>query len=185
MATCCRIASTKDEVCSSDRATACQRTARPGPLHRLKRATGVGGLPSQAALTPAPDTNIPIYLVSRRFPAANSMAPTHRAAPASRSRRRSTMAIKRQQDPRAAESRVSRAREGLRVLERTVLLSAAAIYMDYLRDAAIVEVQRNIRGFPNRRRSRPAAARFKSSSRRRPASAGDRIIFRAGTPNEE
>jgi hypothetical protein len=96
------------------------------------------------------------------------------------------MAIKRQQDPRAAESRVvSGAREGPRVLERTVLLSAAAIYMDYLRDAAIVEVQRNIRGFPNRRRSRPAAARFKSSSRRRPASAGDRIIFRAGTPNEE
>jgi len=29
------------------------------------------------------------------------------------------------------------------VLEQTVLLSAATIYMDYLRDAAIVEVDRN------------------------------------------
>ncbi len=44
---------------------------------------------------------------------------------------------------RAAESQVSAAREGLRVLEQSVLLAAATIYMDYLRDAAIVEVQRN------------------------------------------
>jgi outer membrane protein len=44
---------------------------------------------------------------------------------------------------RAAESQVSGAREGLRVLEEAVLLSAATIYMDYLRDAAIVEVQRS------------------------------------------
>jgi outer membrane protein len=44
---------------------------------------------------------------------------------------------------RAAESQVSAAREGLRVLEQTVLLAAATIYMDYLRDAAIVEVQRS------------------------------------------
>ena len=44
---------------------------------------------------------------------------------------------------RAAESQVSGAREGLRVLEQTVLLAAATIYMDYLRDAAIVEVQRS------------------------------------------
>jgi outer membrane protein len=44
---------------------------------------------------------------------------------------------------RAAESQVSAAREALRVLEQAVLLSAATIYMDYLRDAAIVEVQRN------------------------------------------
>src|SRR6266481_7905943 len=47
---------------------------------------------------------------------------------------------------RAAESQVSGAREALRVLEQSVLLSAATIYMDYLRDAAIVEVQRtNVR----------------------------------------
>src|ERR1700723_4477105 len=47
---------------------------------------------------------------------------------------------------RAAESQVSGAREGLRVLEQTVLLSAATIYMDYLRDSAIVEVnQSNVR----------------------------------------
>src|ERR1700721_2178262 len=44
---------------------------------------------------------------------------------------------------RAAESQVSGAREALRVLEQTMLLSAATIYMDYLRDAAIVEVQRS------------------------------------------
>jgi outer membrane protein len=44
---------------------------------------------------------------------------------------------------RAAESQVSGSREGLRVLEQSVLLAAATIYMDYLRDAAIVEVQRS------------------------------------------
>ena len=44
---------------------------------------------------------------------------------------------------RAAESSVSGAREGLRVLEQTVLLNAATIYMDYLRDSAIVEVQKS------------------------------------------
>jgi outer membrane protein len=44
---------------------------------------------------------------------------------------------------RVAESQVSGAREGLRVLEQSVLLSAATIYMDYLRDAAIVEVQKS------------------------------------------
>lgn len=44
---------------------------------------------------------------------------------------------------RAAESQVSGAREGLRVLEQTVLFNAASIYMDYLRDAAILEVQRS------------------------------------------
>lgn len=47
---------------------------------------------------------------------------------------------------RAAESQVSAAREGLRVLEQSVLLSAATIYMDYLRDSATLEVQRtNVR----------------------------------------
>jgi outer membrane protein len=35
------------------------------------------------------------------------------------------------------------AREGLRVLEQNVLLSAATIYMDYLRDSAIVEVYKS------------------------------------------
>ena len=44
---------------------------------------------------------------------------------------------------RAAESQVSGAREGLRFLEQSVLLQAATIYMDYLRDSAIVEVQRS------------------------------------------
>jgi len=44
---------------------------------------------------------------------------------------------------RAQESSVSGAREALRSLEGSVLLSAATIYMDYLRDAATVEVQRS------------------------------------------
>src|ERR1700688_2416864 len=44
---------------------------------------------------------------------------------------------------RAAESQVSGSREALRVLEQSILLAAATIYMDYLRDAAIVEVQRS------------------------------------------
>ena len=44
---------------------------------------------------------------------------------------------------RAAESQVSGAREAMRALESTVLLSAATIYMDYLRDSAIVEVQKS------------------------------------------
>ncbi|MET4804691.1 TolC family outer membrane protein [Bradyrhizobium sp. LB11.1] len=44
---------------------------------------------------------------------------------------------------RAAESQVSGSREALRVLEQTVLLQAATVYMDYLRDAATLEVQRS------------------------------------------
>lgn len=44
---------------------------------------------------------------------------------------------------RVAESQVSGAREALRGLEQAVLLSGATIYMDYLRDSAIVEVQRS------------------------------------------
>jgi outer membrane protein len=44
---------------------------------------------------------------------------------------------------RAAESQVSSAREGLRVLEQTVLLNGATAYMDVLRDTANLEVQRS------------------------------------------
>ena len=44
---------------------------------------------------------------------------------------------------RLAEGQVSSAREALRVLEQTVLLNAATVYMDMLRDTAIVEVQRS------------------------------------------
>src|SRR5262245_419214 len=43
---------------------------------------------------------------------------------------------------RAAESQVSSAREGLRVMEQTVLLTGATAYMDVLRDTANLEVQR-------------------------------------------
>src|SRR5581483_10351283 len=42
---------------------------------------------------------------------------------------------------RAAEGQVSSAREALRVIEQTILLNAATVYMDYLRDSAIVAVQ--------------------------------------------
>ncbi len=44
---------------------------------------------------------------------------------------------------RLAEGQVSSAREALRVLEQTVLLNAATVYMDMLRDTAIVDVQRS------------------------------------------
>ncbi|MGJ4947377.1 TolC family outer membrane protein [Bradyrhizobium sp. HKCCYLS20291] len=44
---------------------------------------------------------------------------------------------------RKAEAQVSGQREALRVLEQTVLFQAAQVYMDYLRDSAIVEVQRS------------------------------------------
>jgi outer membrane protein len=47
---------------------------------------------------------------------------------------------------RAADAQVLAARETLRVIEQSVLLSAAAVYMDFLRDSANLEVQRtNIR----------------------------------------
>ena len=47
---------------------------------------------------------------------------------------------------RAAESQVSQARETLRVMEQSVLLAAASIYMDTSRDAANLEVQqKNLR----------------------------------------
>ena len=47
---------------------------------------------------------------------------------------------------RAAESQVSAAREGLRVMEQQVLLAAATAYMDVLRDTANLDVQRtNVR----------------------------------------
>jgi len=44
---------------------------------------------------------------------------------------------------REAESQVSAARETLRMMEESVLLSAASIYMDMSRDAANLEVQQN------------------------------------------
>lgn len=44
---------------------------------------------------------------------------------------------------RLAEGQVSSAREALRVLEQTILLNAATVYMDMLRDTAITEVQRS------------------------------------------
>jgi len=44
---------------------------------------------------------------------------------------------------RAAESKVSAARETLRVMEQSVLLAAATVYMDMSRDSANLEVQQN------------------------------------------
>jgi outer membrane protein len=44
---------------------------------------------------------------------------------------------------RAAESQVSGSREALRSLDQSVLLQGATTYMDYLRDAATLEVQRS------------------------------------------
>ena len=44
---------------------------------------------------------------------------------------------------RTAEAQVSGSREALRAMDQSVLLSAASTYMDYLRDAATLEVQRS------------------------------------------
>ena len=44
---------------------------------------------------------------------------------------------------RTAESQVMAAREGLRVLEQTILLNSATIYMDVLRDTAIEQIQQS------------------------------------------
>jgi outer membrane protein len=44
---------------------------------------------------------------------------------------------------RTAESQVMAAREGLRVLEQTILLNAATIYMDVLRDTGNVTIQKS------------------------------------------
>ena len=44
---------------------------------------------------------------------------------------------------RVAESQVSGTREALRGMDQSVLLTAASTYMDYLRDAATLEVQRS------------------------------------------
>ncbi len=44
---------------------------------------------------------------------------------------------------RKAESQVSAARETLRMMEQSVLLSAATVYMDMSRDTANLEVQQN------------------------------------------
>ena len=44
---------------------------------------------------------------------------------------------------RAAESQVSAARETLRMMEQSVLLAAATVYMDMSRDSANLEVQQN------------------------------------------
>jgi outer membrane protein len=44
---------------------------------------------------------------------------------------------------RDAESKVSQARETLRIMEQSVLLSAATVYMDVSRDAANLEVQQS------------------------------------------
>src|SRR5581483_6169548 len=44
---------------------------------------------------------------------------------------------------RASESEVSAARETLRVMEQSVLLAAATVYMDMSRDTANLDVQQN------------------------------------------
>ena len=49
---------------------------------------------------------------------------------------------------RVAESQVSGAREGLRVLEQTLLLSAATVYMDYLRDRGSPERAEDLKALP-------------------------------------
>ena len=89
------------------------------------------------------DTNITSGGSPTRSCEPKPTASTHRAAPASRSSQTLFNGGQTANKTRAAESQVSGAREALRVLDEAVLLSAATIYMDYLRDAAIVEVQKS------------------------------------------
>ena len=66
-----------------------------------------------------------------------------RAASARPSRRRSSTASRPRTGPERLRARFPARAKRLRALEQTVLLSAATIYMDYLRDSAIVEVQKS------------------------------------------
>ena len=128
--------------------SAAQRAARASPLHRRERAAGAIRLsPSSRAdrqrRLPVQDTNTtaggtPTAIVRTEIHGAN--APRSAGLTVSQTLYNGQQTANR---TRAAESQVSGAREALRVLEQTVLLSAATIYMDYLRDSAIVEVQRS------------------------------------------
>jgi outer membrane protein len=86
--------------------------------------TTAGGTPTQIVRTPVHGTNAPR---SAGLTVSQTMFNGYQTA----------------NRTRAAESQVSAAREALRVLEQGVLLQAATVYMDYLRDAANVEVQRS------------------------------------------
>ena len=68
---------------------------------------------------------------------------SRRAASAPPSRRRCSTASRPRTGPARRRARSPARAKRLRVLEQTVLLSAATIYMDYLRDSAIVEVQKS------------------------------------------
>ena len=70
-------------------------------------------------------------------------APTRRAAPASRSRRRCSTASRPPTRPAPRRARFPARAKRCGCSNRRVLLSAATIYMDYLRDSAIVEVQKS------------------------------------------
>ena len=72
-----------------------------------------------------------------------STAPTRRAAPASRSRRRCSTASRPPTRPARRRARSPARAKRCGCSNRRVLLSAATIYMDYLRDSAIVEVQKS------------------------------------------
>ena len=118
-------------------------------VHRRKRAAGAVGL--SPARRGHRQRRLSIYrhqLAPRaarrpRSSGPKSTAPTRRAASALTVTQTLFNGQQTANKTRAAESQVSGAREALRVLEQTVLLSAATIYMDYLRDSAIVEVQRS------------------------------------------
>ena len=125
-----------------------QCAARRGALHRRKRAAGAVGLSPPVAPTASAgyqytDSNStqggsPTAIVRTEIHGANP--PRSAGLTVSQTLYNGNVTANK---TRAAESQVSGAREALRVLEQTVLLSAATIYMDYLRDAVVIEVQRS------------------------------------------
>ncbi len=122
-----------------------QCAARVRPVHRRKRASGAVGLSSAGRAQR--ERRRPVSRPDQPLRARYAVEQDHRHWRAAQCRRNhhpdSLQRRPDRQPTRAAESQVSAAREGLRVLEQSVLFAAATIYMDYLRDAAIVEVQRN------------------------------------------
>ena len=130
--------------------SAAQRAARAGALHRRKRAAGAVGLSPEGRASPrAPVTNTPIRsrtaggnankLVRTDIHGANRAAQRRRHRHADAFQRPAD----RQQDPRGGEPGFGRARSACGCSNRPCCCRRATIYMDYLRDSAIVEVQRS------------------------------------------
>ena len=95
-------------------------------------------------LTEYTTPNNPSQATAEGLPPYTNLAVTRRRTPTeSRQHRHFLTAFRPQNRTQTAESQVLAGREGLRVIEQTVLLNAATIYMDVLRDYASVQIQRS------------------------------------------